>query len=72
VDPDAGKITIQALADRYMSTVDHQASETVEKKRAIGKRIKARDRGRQSRSRKVRSSPGWLHSISAPLAKTST
>ena len=40
VDPDAGKITVEALADRYLATVQHQAPATVRKKKDIAQRIK--------------------------------
>jgi hypothetical protein len=40
VDPDAGKITMEALADRYLATVQHQAPATVRKKKDIAQRIK--------------------------------
>src|ERR1700678_3619642 len=41
-DPDAGRLTVNALCDRYVASVAHQAPRTVRRKGDIIKRIRAR------------------------------
>ena len=40
VDAGAGKITVEALAERYLATVESQAPATVRKKKDIAQRVK--------------------------------
>ena len=42
VDPNAGRVTVVALADRYLATISHQAPKTVRRKQDIVVRIKAK------------------------------
>ncbi len=40
IDLHAGKISVEALADRYLGTIQHQSPETVDQKRRIAERVK--------------------------------
>jgi integrase len=63
VDLDAGKFTIEALADRYLATVQHQAPATIRKKKDIAQRVKDQWGALQAKDLKKSQIMGWLASF---------
>jgi len=63
IDPDAGKITVEALAERYLATVQHQAPATVRKKKDIAQRIKDKWGALQAKDLKKSQVMAWLASF---------
>lgn len=63
VDPDAGKITVEALADRYLATVESQAPATVRKKKDIAQRVKDKWGVLQAKDLKKSQIMSWLASF---------
>jgi integrase len=63
IDPDAGKITVEALADRFLATVQHQAPATLRKKIDITRRIKDKWGVLQAKDLKKSQVMAWLASF---------
>jgi len=63
IDPTAGKITVEALADRYLATVAAQAPSTVRKKKDIAKRVKDQWGALQAKDLKKSQIMAWLASF---------
>jgi integrase len=64
MDPEAGRITLASLCDRYLETVQHQSPKTIRRKEDIVQRIK--QHWRETPAGKVRKSDvlGWLAEFS--------
>ena len=60
IDPDAGRLDVEELCNRYLATITHQAPKTIRRKSDIVTRIKRRWKG--IAARKVRKSEilAWL------------
>src|SRR5882762_4257877 len=63
IDPSAGKITVEALADRYLATVESQAPATVRKKKDIAQRVKNKWGVLQAKDLKKSQIMSWLASF---------
>jgi len=60
IDQAAGKITVEALADRYLATIQHQAVATVRKKKDIAQRVKDKWGVLQAKDLKKSQIMSWL------------
>ena len=63
IDPEAGRISVDALCDRFTATMSAQAPKTIKRKGDIVKRIRAKWEGVQARSVKKSEVLTWLASF---------
>ena len=63
IDPEAGRITVENLCERYLATVGHQAPRTVRRKEDIVKRIRSKWGTLQARKVKKSDILTWLASF---------
>jgi hypothetical protein len=63
IDPEAGRITVDALCDRFTSSMSAQAAKTIKRKEDIIKRVRAQWKGVQARTVKKSDVLTWLASF---------
>ena len=63
IDPEAGRITMEELCDRYLLTIGHQAPKTIRRKSDIVERVKKRWKGAGAQKVKKSEVLAWLSSF---------
>jgi hypothetical protein len=63
IDPDAGRLTVEALCDKFTAAMSFQAPKTIKRKEDIIKRIRAKWEGVQARTVKKSEILTWLGSF---------